>query len=88
MPIGDQIGPIGILPSGIIAEKASISGQVLPGGSPGEAGPSFRRAKIDSLDRETFARVPFDYARACKLSRPAGATPRGRMDAALARGGR
>jgi len=58
MPIGYQIGPIGVLPSGIGAEKVGISGQVSPGGLPGRAGPPFRRAKTDSPDRETFARVP------------------------------
>ena len=37
----------------------------------------------DSPDREASARVPFDYARACRDARDAAATSRGCMDAAL-----
>ena len=54
---------------------------------PGKAGLSFRRAKAVLPDWQTPTRVPFDYARACKPARPAGATSRGHMNAALARGG-
>jgi len=54
---------------------------------PGGAGPPPIRAKATLPGWGTPARVPFDRARACKPIRPAGATSRVRVDAALARGG-